>query len=63
MLVYAETKTPVGKLPYRIGEFTILRYTTPTRVRPSGELILRNDRNRELMRAAPPVFGLMVTTP
>jgi hypothetical protein len=62
MLVYSETKAPVGKLPVDIrnGDYKLLRYTKPSKARPSGELILRQNASLELMRAAPPVFGMMV---
>ena len=60
MLVYSETKAPVGKLPIDVRGFKLLRYTKPSKARPSGELILRQNTSFELMRAAPPVFGMMV---
>jgi hypothetical protein len=62
MLVYSETKQPVGKLPFDIPDrdFRVLRYTKPSHAKPSGELILLNNRDRSLYRAAPPVFGMQV---
>ncbi len=59
-LVDSTTKTPLGKLPTQIKGFTILRFTEPTRARPSGELVVRQDSTMELMRAAPPVLGLQL---
>lgn len=66
MLIYADTKREVGKLPVRVGknnDMLLLRYTYPSRARPSGELILKSTISGELMRAAPPVYGLNVVQP
>lgn len=63
-LVDSTTKEPVGKLPMQIEgkPYRILRFVEPnSRKRPSGELVLQHQTNPpEIVRAAPPVFGLML---
>lgn len=61
MLIHSETKEPFGKLPRAVPNgmpYTVLRYTSPTKAKPSGEVILRHMDRPELFRAAPPTVGL-----